>query len=120
MYLYNMTMTGKIRDRVANNNWYVYVLALEHNKYYVGISLDPQKRFQQHISGGKDSASFCKKHPPKAIVEVIETNTKKMIEACKLEDQITVKYMHKYGTTNVRGGRFFGTDKKVLGKYLAF
>lgn len=114
-----MATFGKIRDRVSNTNWYVYVLALESNKFYVGIATDPNKRFEQHKAQDKDCASFCKKHKAKELIEIIETGTKLMIEACKQEDKITIQYINKYGSSNVRGGRFFGSDKQVLKKYFS-
>ena len=119
IYNRKLRTNGSIKDRVSHTNWYVYVLALESDKFYVGIAIDPNKRFEEHKLQGKGSASFCKKYKPKAIIEILDTGTNIMNEACKFEDKITIQYMDKHGSANVRGGRFFGNDRRVLNKYLA-
>jgi len=83
---------GKIKDRISDTNLYVYVLALETNKFHDGIATDPIKRFEQHKAQEKDCASFCTKCKAKELIKIIDTGTKNMIEACKLEDKITIQY----------------------------
>jgi predicted GIY-YIG superfamily endonuclease len=34
-----MVTSGKVNDRIADNNWFVYVLALQNDNYYVGLAL---------------------------------------------------------------------------------
>lgn len=100
--------SGKISERISDSNWFVYVLELENNKYYVGIAVDPEKRFQQHFKGNKLSSNWCKQNKPIRLVESFDSGTKNMIEACSLEDQTTLKYILLYGAENVRGGKYMG------------
>jgi predicted GIY-YIG superfamily endonuclease len=52
----------------------IYILKLKNNKYYVGKSNDPQKRFKEHISG--NGSSFTKKYKPISIEKIIPLATK--------------------------------------------
>ena len=76
----------------------VYVLELEHGKYYVGKTTDVARRFQQHLSGS--SSIWTRMFRPIRIINIIH-------ECDGLdEDRITVKYMITYGIYNVRGGPY--------------
>lgn len=46
--------------------WYVYVLVCQNGRLYTGISTDPERRFQQHLSG--KGAKFTKANPPAALL----------------------------------------------------
>lgn len=74
----------------------VYVLELEDGKYYIGASVDPEKRFLCHVSG--EGAAWTRKHWPIRILQIIEGGSN--FE----EDKVTKEYMAKYGIDNVRGG----------------
>ena len=77
----------------------VYVLRLERGKFYVGKTVDVQKRFREHLAGYKAS-SWTRKYKPIGIEEVHH-------DADPLdEDKITVKYMMNHGVENVRGGPY--------------
>lgn len=99
---------GRISERISDSNWFVYVLELENDKYYVGITVDPEKRFQQHFKGNKLSSNWCKQNKPIRIIESFDSGTKIMTEARSLEDQTTLKYILLYGAENVRGGKYMG------------
>ena len=77
---------------------FVYILKLEYDKYYVGISRTPYKRITEHFQN--NGSSWTKKYKPIDIVEVIPN--------CDIydEDKYTRKYMDKYGIDNVRGGSY--------------
>lgn len=77
---------------------YIYILGLQHNKYYVGKTNNPCMRINSHQK--HQGSEWTKKYPP---IEVI-----KIIENCDDydEDKYTLKYMAKYGIDNVRGGSF--------------
>ena len=63
----------------------VYVLELEHGKYYVGKTRDVARRFQQHLSGL--SSIWTRMFKPMRIINIIH-------DCDGLdEDRITVKYM---------------------------
>ena len=77
---------------------YIYVLRLISNKFYIGKSITPISRIEQHFSNG--GASWTRKYPPIEVCEIIEN--------CDDfdEDKYTKIYMKKYGIDNVRGGTF--------------
>jgi len=80
----------------------IYVLKLKHGKYYVGKSVDPTKRYQEHLNG--TGSSWTRLHNP---VSLIETRP----EHSPLdEDTITKEYMLKYGIDHVRGGSYVTTE----------
>lgn len=75
----------------------VYVLELEDDCWYVGITHNLNLRYAQHVSG--DGALWTKMHPPKRIHEVhVEEAT------FKLENLVTRKFIDIYGEDKVRGG----------------
>jgi predicted GIY-YIG superfamily endonuclease len=104
---------GRIKDRISDTNWFVYVLKLQDDKYYIGIAIDPKKRFLEHQLQTKDCSNWCKKYKALEIIELIDTEFKAMKDATLLEDIYTLKYIEKYGFENVRGGRYFGNDLKI-------
>lgn len=90
--------------------WYVYVLACEDGFYYVGISLDVNRRFQQHCDG--IGAWFTREHPPLHIIERACCKTTSQKQAVKIENQKAVEYAFRYGHHNVYGGKY-GTGYKL-------
>ena len=83
---------------MSETNLYVYVLKLEHGKWYVGESKDVAKRWGEHKEGR--GASWTKRYHPIILHEILPN--------CQQFDEhrVTLKYMQKYGIENVRGGRF--------------
>jgi hypothetical protein len=78
--------------------FFIYVLELENNKFYIGKSSNPKNRIKKHFSN--NGSVWTMMHKPIKIVEIISN--------CDIydEDKITFKYMDKYGIGNVRGGYF--------------
>lgn len=76
----------------------IYVLGLQHNKYYVGKSTLPEARILDHFRGA--GSAWTQLHKPKKIVEVLHN--------CSdfEEDKVTKEYMQIYGIDNVRGGTY--------------
>lgn len=64
--------------------WYVYILLCKDNSYYTGITLDPDRRFQQHQQG--KGGSYTRSHQPIKIIylETVESKS----EALKREYEI--------------------------------
>ena len=82
----------------------LYVLKLEDDCWYVGISKDPIYRIGQHCGG--TGSSWCKKHKPLGgdnyyIVDLGDLN---LAECEKTEDQVTEELQKEFGLNKVRGG----------------
>lgn len=75
----------------------IYVLELEDDCFYIGITYNLNLRIAQHLSG--TGAGWTKVHRPVKIVEVFH-------EGCtrQMEDEVTKRYVEIYGAENVRGG----------------
>ncbi len=76
----------------------IYILKLEQNKYYVGLSKYPESRIQEHFNG--NGSSFTTLYKPIHIVKQIQTYDRYD------EDKIVKQCMSKYGILNVRGGSY--------------
>lgn len=75
----------------------IYVLELEDDCFYVGITFNLNLRIAQHLSG--TGAGWTKMHRPVKIVEVFHDGCTR-----QMEDEITKRYVDIYGAENVRGG----------------
>jgi predicted GIY-YIG superfamily endonuclease len=75
----------------------VYVLECGEGNYYVGITMDFNKRLAQHLAG--EGAKWTKLHPPVRVVEIIHENANLF-----LENETTQRYIALYGADKVRGG----------------
>lgn len=97
------------RENTSNINQLtdIYKLSLEHNKTYVGKTIDIDRRMNQHFSG--NGSKVTKKFAPLK---------GKVIDSCpgyfadKLEQEHTKSYIKKNGYDNVRGGTY--TNSKTL------
>ncbi|MBA3750830.1 MAG: hypothetical protein H0X03_08095, partial [Nitrosopumilus sp.] len=79
-----------------------YVLKLEDGKYYIGwTNKDIHLRYAEHKAGV--GAGWTKKYPPTSILKA-QVGTK------RTENELTLKYMKKYGWKNVRGGSWCNVD----------
>ena len=76
----------------------IYVLQLEHGKYYVGKTDDITRRYQEHKRGL--GAEWTKLHTP---IKMLETRNVKSSED---ETNLTRELMKKHGVNNVRGGAY--------------
>lgn len=90
-----------------SKHYWLYVLRLEHGKYYVGITSkkNPYDRINEHKNGFY-TAQWVKRHKMIEHAEVIELGDITETEAKHREDDKTLQYMKKYGYQNVRGGKF--------------
>lgn len=84
--------------------WYLYVLKLEKDKYYVGItSQTVEKRFNEHKTGIR-AANWTKKYKP---VEIVHSRMLGIItkqDAEVIENKAVREYINTYGINKVRGG----------------
>lgn len=84
-------------DDVVEGAEYIYVIALENGKYYVGRSKDPERRFREHKSSDNQ---WLRENKPLRIIEV------KQLSGLFDEDNKTKAYMYTHGIDNVRGGTY--------------
>lgn len=83
-------------------HWWLYVLKLEDDKWYVGISTDVDKRYKQHLVGFA-SPKWTKDHKPLEVFDRHNLGTTSKERAELYEKRVTRKYIKKYGLDNVRG-----------------
>jgi hypothetical protein len=94
----------------------IYVLKLEHGKYYLGTSNDPSKTLEEHREGlGPNWTQF---HRPIQLEHVYP-----FVSSSELDFYVK-RYMIDYGVENVRGGtwqsdRLLDTEKQRLRDELA-
>lgn len=77
---------------------YLYVLKLQHEKYYVGTTLRKEERVLDHFTN--NGSAFTRKYKPLAVELMIESNNDFD------EDMYTKKYMMQFGINSVRGGSY--------------
>lgn len=88
----------------TKRRWWLYILQLENNKWYVGItSKTPEERFVEHKLG-KRAAYWTMKHKPVAIELVEDLGVVSKEHAEKYENKITRELMKERGLNSVRGG----------------
>lgn len=84
--------------------WWLYILKLENEKYYVGItSKTPEIRFQEHVLK-KRGAYWTMAHKPLSIELTEDLGIVTQADAETYENKITRDLMKKRGINNVRGG----------------
>lgn len=99
-------------DRLKKN-WWLYVLKLENDKWYVGItSKTPEERFAEHIAG-KRAAYWTMANRPIEIELVEDLGVVSKQHAEKYENKITRALMKERGLNNVRGGDLRDVDEYV-------
>lgn len=86
------------------NYWFLYVLLLKNNFYYIGITLYPDKRIINHFEG--NGANFTKKNKPIKIIELYRLNSIDRKFAYKIETLRTKEYRLIYGANKVIGGKY--------------
>lgn len=94
-------------------SWHLYVLKLEHSKWYVGItSKTPEERFQEHLLM-KRGAYWTMRHKPIEIELTEDLGIVSKDYAEKYENKITRQLMKERGLNNVRGGNLRDDDKYI-------
>ena len=86
----------------------LYVLKLEEDKYYVGITRDLDERLSSHKEG--EGARWTALYPPVEVLFVRSYSTRR--KALKAENDATL-ILAKHGK-DVRGGRW--TDPSIIGR----
>lgn len=107
-------MSGK-----NEKHYWLYVLRLEQNKFYIGVtSKTPEERFQQH-KNEYFAAEWTKLHKPIRIEQTKDLGITTFVKAEEFENKITRIYVKEYGLDNVRGGNITYRGKMIRrGKYI--
>ncbi|MFX1482778.1 MAG: GIY-YIG nuclease family protein [Promethearchaeota archaeon] len=71
----------------------VYIIETEDGTYYTGMTNDPARRFQEHLSGNGRGAAYLRIHKPLYVVYMTECNTRG--EALSLENRIKRNHAFK-------------------------
>ncbi len=88
----------------GTKHYWLYVLKLTSNKYYVGItSKTPEIRFKEH-SQGFNAAAWTRKYKPVSIHYQKDLGRILESKAESYENKVVRRYINKYGIENVRGG----------------
>ena len=94
-------------------HYWLYVLKLEQDKYYVGVtSKTPEIRMKEHIDGFI-GAAWTRKYKPLNLLDKKELGFITYEEAEKYENKVLRKYMSERGFNNVRGGDLSSTGNLV-------
>lgn len=93
------------------NTYKVYILELENNYFYIGVTQNIEERYKNHLEG--NAALWTKLHKPLKYTIHKEFDTRR--EANVEESSLTLSYMYKYSIEKVRGGRY---ANPVLNKFL--
>jgi predicted GIY-YIG superfamily endonuclease len=94
---------------LPNGFWFLYVLFLENDCYYVGITLYPQERIDAHFKG--IGSNFTKRNKPINVVELYCLNISNRKLSYKNETLKTKEYRIKYGSNKVIGGKYLQLKK---------
>lgn len=97
------------------NGIYLYVLELQNEKYYVGITHNPNDRFHNHKVG--KSQKFVKENLPIKTIEIELLDTIDRQIALELETKKALELIEKYGFENVYGGAITGKYEKRIKRY---
>lgn len=111
-------MNETTRKRDEEFGIYLYVLELQNERYYVGITNNPEKRFSTHRNG--KSLSFVKDNLPIINIKstLLETRDRKL--AHKLEMEKTIELIQKYGIRKVYGGSFLSNLDQRLARFKSY
>lgn len=92
------------KKRRRKPSHYIYVLKLENDKWYVGLTINHKRRIAEHFGETHKypPAKWTKIFKPVAVENVIKVDCSK-ISPEDWERIYTILYMRKYGAHNVRG-----------------
>lgn len=106
-------MAYKASTAGEHRRWYLYVLKLENEKYYVGItSKTPEVRFQEHVIK-KRGAYWTMAYKPLSIELTEDLGIVSKQHAEEYENKVTRQLMKERGINNVRGGDLRDTEEYV-------
>jgi predicted GIY-YIG superfamily endonuclease len=89
--------------------WWLYVLELANDNFYVGMTRDLEARLKQHRSG--IGSQWTAQHQLLRVVRCADTALTSESEAARIEDALTIQTMEQFGRKRVRGGQFCTIDQ---------
>lgn len=95
-----------------NSPVWLYVLKLADDCWYVGLTRNLPRRFEQHKSG--KGARLTKAHQPIKMVRKEQLPFTKLNDVIPIETAVTMEYIKKYGSEKVRGGEYVYYDNRNL------
>jgi predicted GIY-YIG superfamily endonuclease len=105
-------LNSEIKDKIVPDfTWYLYVLLLENDFYYIGITLYPHDRILSHFKGL--GANFTKRNTPMKLIELYSLNIIERKLAYKQENLKTKEYRNLYGAHKVIGGKYLSLKKII-------
>lgn len=84
--------------------FHLYVLECAKDKFYIGVSKNPRRRFEQHKEG--NGAEFTKKYKPIKIYKTRPLGKMSYEEAVQYENLCTLVWKNKLGSDKVSGGDY--------------
>lgn len=102
---HQMTVDGypeKVDGLYGDGKYFVYILRLFDDHWYIGQTEAPKRRILHHIRGSHTSPQFVKAHPPVAVESVLEYDSRE--RAMERERDIAEAFANYYGLKFVRGG----------------
>jgi predicted GIY-YIG superfamily endonuclease len=101
------------KDNKEVRHWWLYVLRLADDKWYVGITAKtPEIRLQEHLEGTR-AAYWTAKHKPIEIVYREDLGSTIKSKAERRENKYTRALMKQRGLNNVRGGDLTSTEEYI-------
>lgn len=104
-----------------HKRWWLYILKLEHDKWYVGItSKTPDERYREHKNNIR-AAAWTRAHRPIKLYDSQNLGEISVEMAKSKETNTTLTYMRKYGVNNVRGGDLVAIEeyKVIFGRIMS-
>lgn len=95
---------------------YIYTLALKDGYFYVGKTIDPDRRFNEHFKD--EGAVWTRLHPPVSVIEKESFLVSSPEEEDRWENHQTIKMMKVKGWQMVRGGYWCNVGELETIKHL--
>ena len=102
----------------THDRYRLYILTLEDNCYYVGISTDPRFRYEQHSGKIIGGAEWTALHKPVKLLFVSDEIAYSEKKSEKIEELVTLELMKLVGREYVRGSHYSQVNQSTVDFYL--
>lgn len=102
--------------RAGARTFWLYVLELANDNFYVGIARNVEARFKKHESGV--AAQWTALHKPLRVQRCADTGLTSESDAACIESALTIQMMEQHGRERVRGGQYCDLDQAAVDKAL--